>query len=59
MEDYLWQKNQLGARLDPSLLNWIRETAETLKISQGDLLLEMQKAFVDSEATMKFPQWEA
>ena len=51
--------SQLGSRLDPNLAAWIRETAGEMQISQGELVSRMQKAYVESEAMLRYPQWSA
>lgn len=50
---------QLGARMDPDLKRWIQETADELKITQGELVREMQRAYVETEVTQKYPEWAA
>lgn len=50
---------QLGTRMDPGIAKWIRETAEEMKITQGELVAKMQQAFVESDAAQKYPQWSA
>lgn len=50
---------QLGTRLDPNLVKWIRETASEMKITQGELVSQMQRAYVETEVTQKYPEWSA
>ena len=47
---------QLGARMDPELKKWIQETADQMKITQGEFLAMMRDCYVENDATVRFPE---
>lgn len=53
------ESTQIGARVDSGIAKWIRETADSMGISQGELIGQMAQNYVKNEASQKYPEWSA